>query len=204
MIDIVNVSGGVDSSACYLLALERRERTGQEFRAVFADTGNEHQLTVDYINDLSRKTGGAGVQTVRADFGQRIAVRRWHLETMQKTGEYGEGWDAEKAQRVLDNLKPTGIPFLDLCLWKGRFPSTKARFCTQFLKMEPVRRYSTGPAITEALLAGGAAKDVVHWVGIRRDESQARAGAEEWRVEHRGLRQQGLSASCGLDKGTML
>lgn len=38
---LVNVSGGKDSTATYLLGLE----SGRDFRAVFADTGNEHELT---------------------------------------------------------------------------------------------------------------------------------------------------------------
>lgn len=61
-INIVNVSGGVDSTACYLLALEERERTGEDFRAVFADTGNEHDMTIAYVNELAAKTGRGGMQ----------------------------------------------------------------------------------------------------------------------------------------------
>lgn len=57
-INIVNVSGGVDSTACYLMALEEREKTGIDFRAVFADTGNEHRETIDYINGLAKKPEG--------------------------------------------------------------------------------------------------------------------------------------------------
>lgn len=187
MIDIVNVSGGVDSTACYLLALERRDKTGQDFRAVFADTGNEHEITIDYINELSRKTGGPEVKTVRADFSMRIAVKRDKLEMMQ-AGEIPmkEGWDDETITRVLEHLHPTGIPFLDLVLWKGRFPGAVARFCTTCLKLEPIRYQATGPAIAEAIAAGGGPRDVAHWVGIRRDESASRANAEEWSTENNG------------------
>ncbi len=187
-IDIVNVSGGVDSTACYLLALERREKTGQDFRAVFADTGNEHEITVDYIHDLAHKTGGPEVRTVKADFTQRIAVRRSGLEMMLKSGEFVRGWTQEAVERVLEHLYPTGIPFLDLCIWKSRFPASMQRFCTTCLKMEPMRDQATGPAIAEAIAAGGRFCDVVHWVGIRRDESPARADAEEWETDSMGSR----------------
>lgn len=182
-INIVNVSGGVDSTACYLLALER----GEPFRAVFADTGNEHEITIDYIHNLPRLTGGPEIQTVKADFSQRIGTRRLRLE-MMRDGQIpmGEGWTPEAIDRVLEHLHPTGIPFLDLVLWKGRFPSTKARFCTQFLKMEAIRNQATGPAIAEAIAAGGSARDAVNWVGIRRDESAARANAAEWSTEDNG------------------
>ena len=44
---LVSISGGKDSTATLLLALEREK----DVRAVFADTGNEHQLTYDYGED---------------------------------------------------------------------------------------------------------------------------------------------------------
>lgn len=187
-INIVNVSGGVDSTACYLLALEEREKTGQDFRAVFADTGNEHECTIEYINNLAKKTGGPEVKTVKVDFAQRIAARRIGLEMMLESGECKDGWDAGKIRRVLDHLQPTGVPFLDMCLWKGRFPSTKARFCTQLLKLDAMNRCATEPAICEAIAAGGRPDDVINWVGIRRDESRARANAEMWDTENNGSR----------------
>ena len=36
---------------------------------------------------------------------------------------------------------------LDLCLWKGRFPSRKAQFCTEFLKERAVFDSVVGPAL---------------------------------------------------------
>lgn len=187
-IDIVNVSGGVDSTACYLLALERREQTGQDFRAVFADTGNEHEITVDYIHDLAQKTGGPEVQTVKADFSQRLAVRRSGLEMMLESGEYPEGYTGEYAQRILKNLYSSGNPFLDSCLYYGYFPTHGARFCTSELKGVAIKRKSQEPAITEAIAAGGTPQDVTTWVGIRRDESASRANDEEWDRESNGSR----------------
>lgn len=183
-INIVSVSGGVDSTACYLLALE----SGKPFRAVFADTGNEHELTLEYVHNLHKVTGGPEIQTVKADFRQRISILRAKLGQTLSTGEYGEGWDEENVRRVLEHLHPTGIPFVDMALYKGRFPSTKARFCTGDLKLEAIKRYCTGPAIAEAIAAGGSARDVIQWVGIRRDESPARANALEWDVDHLGNR----------------
>ena len=152
-INIVNVSGGVDSTACYLLALEQEK----PFRAVFADTGNEHEYTIDYINSLAAKTGGPEVKTVKADFRQKIGVRRYGLQQMVETGEYQREWTEEAARRVLDNLTATGIPMLDLCMLKGRFPSTKARFCTVELKLQAIKDQAIAPAIHEAVMSGGGA-----------------------------------------------
>jgi 3'-phosphoadenosine 5'-phosphosulfate sulfotransferase (PAPS reductase)/FAD synthetase len=72
---VVNVSGGKDSTATYLLALE----SGRDFRAVFADTGNEHELTYEYVARLHERTGGPKVEWVRADFAERLAKHRAHI-----------------------------------------------------------------------------------------------------------------------------
>lgn len=81
-------------------------------------------------------------------------------------------WSKERAQKhieiALDALRPTGNPFLDLCIWKGRFPSTRRRFCSQYLKHEPIR-----DQVYEPLLADG--HTIVSWQGVRADESASRA-----------------------------
>jgi len=182
--DIVNVSGGVDSTAVYLLRLEQ----GDDFLPVFADTGNEHEITLEYINTLAERTGGPKVVTVKADFGQRIIARRYGLEIMLETGEYKRGWTEESVRRVLEHLHPTGIPMLDLCMWKGMFPSNRRRICTVALKLETIRDKAILPAISNALDDGLPASSVVSWIGIRRDESPDRADALEWEDEPFGAR----------------
>lgn len=61
----VSVSGGKDSTATYLWAMDKYGPGG--FLAVFADTGNEHPVTVNYIKNLHLMTGGPKVHIVRAD-----------------------------------------------------------------------------------------------------------------------------------------
>lgn len=156
---VVSVSGGKDSTATYCRAIER----GLPFRAVAADTGNEHPATYEAVNSLHIKTGGPEVEWVKADFSARIAGKRAFIE---KNWE-AHGVPADLVARALAVLHPTGNPFLDLCLWKGRFPSRKAQFCTQELKVEPIDRNVTRP-----LLATGAT--VISWQGVRAAESEAR------------------------------
>lgn len=84
-----------------------------------------------------------------------------------------EVWKQESvSQQIIDNalevLKPSGIPFLDLCLWKGRFPSTMAAFCSAELKRNPIMQQ-----IHEPLLTSG--HDVISWQGVRAQESRRRA-----------------------------
>jgi len=49
---LVSVSGGKDSTATLLVALESHPH--DEVMAAFADTGNEHEATYDYVRYLER------------------------------------------------------------------------------------------------------------------------------------------------------
>lgn len=161
-IDVVSISGGKDSTALWLLAIEM----GIKVHPVFADTGNEHPMTYEYIEYLESKLGS--VKRVMADFSKQIAKKREYVNTVWRE----EGVDVFIIMSALAMLHPTGNPFLDLCIWKGRFPSRKAQFCTQFLKREPI----FNDIVTPALEAGD---NLVMWQGIRADESPLRAGYPE-------------------------
>lgn len=156
---LVSVSGGKDSTAVYLRAVE----LGRPFRAVFADTGNEHDAVYEYVARLHESTGGPVVQTVRADFAARLAKhRQFILENWP-----AQGIPADVVARAAEANKPTGNPYLDLCILKGRFPSRRAQFCTEELKVVPI--------IADAVLPMMKAGPVLQWLGIRREESAARA-----------------------------
>lgn len=157
---VVSVSGGKDSTATYCLAIE----SGRPFRAVAADTGNEHPATYEAVNTLHLKTGGPKVEWVKASFDRQIGRKRWFIENHW----HAAGVPADLVERALAVLHPTGNPFLDLCLWKGRFPSRKGQFCTQELKVEPIDQQVTRP-----LLAQG--HRVISWQGVRAAESFERS-----------------------------
>ena len=156
---IVSVSGGKDSTACYLLAMEY----GKPFDAVFADTGHESQQTYDYIAELPGKAGGPPIKTVRADFSAAIQRKRARLpETWGK-----KGIPEATIRRAQSYLVPTGNPFVDASLLNGIFPAQHGRYCTRQLKTEPIDRYAYRPAIE-------AGYHVVSWQGIRAEESLVR------------------------------
>lgn len=156
---LVNVSGGKDSTATYLLAIE----SGRPFRAVFADTGNEHEAVYEHIAELPRLSGGPAIETIRADFSRQIARHRAYiLEKWPAQGIPQADVDAAAAAH-----EPTGNPYLDLCISKGRFPSRMAQFCTEELKVLPI----TLQVVLPMLKAG----PVLQWLGIRAEESARRA-----------------------------
>jgi len=146
----------------------------KDVELVFADTGHEHQHTYDYIEYLENRLPFP-LRTVKADFSAEIERKRQKLIS----GEL-KGWTHTAIQSALELLHPTGNPFLDLCLWKGRFPSSQARFCTQHLKTEPILYQVFFPALDSDNL-------IWSWQGIRRDESLARRYAKEFEEIRGGL-----------------
>jgi len=141
---VVSVSGGKDSTALYCWAIDQFGKDG--FRAVFADTGHEHPVTLNYIRQLQRMTNGPEVEWVKADFADRLLLR---------------------------GKEPTGNPFFDMMIWKGRAPSTKAQFCTEHLKLRPIQVW---------LEEIRGEREPVMLTGIRAGESDRRSKmtAREW------------------------
>ena len=154
--NIISFSGGKDSTAMLLLAIERET---DNLSAVFADTGNEHEQTYDYVRYIEQATG-VPIRWVKADFSRQIAGKREFVLT-----KWASKWGApqEAIDRAAAALAPTGNPFLDMCIWKGRFPSTKVAFCSEELKRNPII-----DQVQKPLLETG---NVISWQGVRRNES---------------------------------
>jgi len=74
--NLISVSGGKDSTAVLLLAIER----GVEFDCVFADTGNEHPDVYEYLGYLESKLG-INIQRVKASFERQIAGKAEFVKT---------------------------------------------------------------------------------------------------------------------------
>lgn len=217
IVHVVSVSGGKDSLATLLIAIARFGR--YRIRAIFCDTGNEHDATYNYLEYLEFVLD-ITIHRLRASFDDEIAAKRLFIARDQRTRrEYdkvpkldkqgnivyrrnsaGEvalrlvwtkdgpdvvadpvivkqrgrlvRWSNKAKRGALEVMHPTGNPFLDLCLWKGRFPSRKAQFCTERLKRDPAVEFQL------ALVDQG--HTVVSWQGVRRDESENRRLAKKF------------------------
>lgn len=169
---ILSYSGGKDSGALVLFALELAERYGIEFECVFCDTGNEHEITLEYVQEFAHRTG-IKLTCLKADFAEEIAKRRLFVA---QSDRYPDG----VRERVLQHLQPTGIPFLDLCMWKGRFPSSFKQFCTVELKVLATRALYTDPILD-------AGFRVESWQGVRAEESKRRAKLPKRNLEDENL-----------------
>ncbi|MBN7122404.1 hypothetical protein BSU01_11890 [Erwinia billingiae] len=172
VMNVVTVSGGKDSLADWLLAIE----SGVEHQAAFADTGHEHPETMEYLDYLESKLGK--LCRVKADFTQRIADKKvfvrekWPTSLVKELG-FTDEEAAKIVRRAMNALKPTGIPFLDMCIWKGTFPSTRRKFCSFELKQIPMQEQVVDKFISQG-------KHVVTWQGVRAQESADRAALVEW------------------------
>jgi 3'-phosphoadenosine 5'-phosphosulfate sulfotransferase (PAPS reductase)/FAD synthetase len=156
---VISVSGGKDSTSTAEIAMETYGL--ENCRFVFADTGNEHDLTIEHIGGYLTARY-RDITTVRADFSQEIDNKRRYVRTVWPT----KGVSDDIIERALKVLHATGNPFLDLCLWKGRFPSRMRQFCTQYLKRIPLDRY-----LLDCMRPG---LEVESWRGLRQDESPNR------------------------------
>lgn len=168
---VVSVSGGKDSAATLLLALENCSR--DSIVPIFCDTGNEHQAVYEYLDYLEQVLD-IEIVRLKAEFTEQIARKRMFIARDQRNGRKNGTrlrWSNKSKRRALAELHPTGNPFLDLCMWKGRFPSRKAQFCTEELKRNMAVSFQID------LIDEG--HQVLSWQGVRRDESEARKNAKK-------------------------
>jgi 3'-phosphoadenosine 5'-phosphosulfate sulfotransferase (PAPS reductase)/FAD synthetase len=171
-LNVISVSGGKDSTATLLLALDRCKR--ESIIPIYFDTGNEHAEVYAYLDYLEQALD-VKIERLHASFDDEIAAKRMFIARDQRTGRDKSGrklrWSNKGKRRALAALHPTGNPYLDLCLWKGRFPSRMAQFCTHELKRNVAVAYQLGLV--------DAGHQVISWQGIRRDESQNRRNAKK-------------------------
>lgn len=149
---VVGFSGGIDSQACARWVLNRYPAEDVILLNTSAG-GNEHPLTVEFVQDYSAKVHPVTVVIPLAmDANRPGALARLAALGVTHTSE---------------------LTFPLLAQLKGRFPSRRAQFCTESLKLLPMKRWQV-----ENL----GDQEITRYSGVRRDESNFRRTrqAEEW------------------------
>lgn len=145
---VVSVSGGKDSTAV-CLALKEAEIP---YRAVHMDTGWEHKETIRYVKEELPKYIGP-ITTVRYEGTEsKLPPDR---EKIAVEFERRLGVDYSAMVRVL--------------LRKRMFPNRMMRWCTNYLKVQPIKKY-----------LDAMDREPVSVMGIRAQESKARSEMPEW------------------------
>lgn len=139
---IVGFSGGIDSQATTLWLLNRYPK--DEIVILNSPAGgNEHPLTVEHVAWFSENVHPVTVIPA-------LIADMWV-----------EGSDAPAKHGLDPNAELTFVKMAEI---KGRFPSRMAQFCTEKLKLAPIRRWVKQNIVGE----------FERYSGIRRDESPAR------------------------------
>jgi 3'-phosphoadenosine 5'-phosphosulfate sulfotransferase (PAPS reductase)/FAD synthetase len=169
---VISVSGGKDSTALLLLALERCPR--ESVIPIFCDTGNEHDAVYEYLAYLEQALD-VRIMRLEADFSEQFSTRRMAIARDSRIGRDKHGrrkrWTNKGKRHALSVLYPTGIPYLDLCMLNGFFPTPLRPFCTHHLKRNVAVFFQID------LIDKGF--NVVSWQGIRREESYRRRNAKK-------------------------
>ena len=168
-INVIPLSGGKDSQAVAEIA---HQEGVENILHCFADTGIESQITYDHL-DYLEQAFGQKITRLKRSFAAEIENKRAYIEFVWRA----EGVSDAVCERALSVLKPTGVPFLDLCLIKGRFPGhASAEFCSIELKQKTMEDH-------QHYLFRQCAKNLICWQGTRRDESARRAHLTEWEAD---------------------
>ena len=177
---VVSVSGGKDSAATLLIALENCQR--EHVLPIFCDTGNEHLAVYEYLDYLELELD-ITITRLKADFTERMEIHRKRLLEIAAGGQdYFPNakvpWTPDRAAKAASLMHPSGNPFLDLCMIKGLFPSHGRQFCTEDLKRNLAVEYQ--------LDIVDSGDSMISWQGVRRDESARRKNTKK--VERIGPR----------------
>lgn len=115
---VVSVSGGRTSAYMLRRVLDAHGgRLPADVHAVFANTGEEHPSTLDFVRDLA----------------ERWCPIVWV--------EYDSKADGKWRQVTYETACRKGEPFVDVCVTNLALPNGRMRFCTQRLKLKPMQRF---------------------------------------------------------------
>ena len=157
---ITSMSGGKDSTALIIYLHYELGIPKENIIPVFADTGWEAKETYVYL-DYLECAFDIEIIRVQAFCGQLWAKE----ETIEKKIKEGIIKSADEP-----------LTMKRLAEIKGRFPSTKARFCTTELKLKPIKKFVEKIKAANKIFE----YETIMCSGVRRDESRDRQNRKEW------------------------
>lgn len=143
-LNLFGLSGGKDSTRLVGWAIHESGYPIESLIFTFCDTENEYDEVYQQIRDLN-------------DYVVRHGCKP--IVWLRASGHW------------VDKFWMFPL-FLALCIHKNRFPSAKARFCTEALKILPTEKFIAGLV--------GQGHEVVTHSGVRAAESIERAAMQEW------------------------
>lgn len=170
----ISLSGGADSTACYLYLLEsgvieRFEAAGSRVVRVFMDTGWELPETYAYLDTLEARFGPIQrIATWAPGPDEAPPVGYAHLEPLWVTP--GRCMDPALWALAKDFEARIGryCPMIRLILQWRKVPTSVRRWCTADLKQRPVIGFLK------------TLQDPINAIGVRAEESRARAAQLPW------------------------
>lgn len=134
---ILGLSGGKDSTALAIHIMNTRPDVHEKIEYYFTDTGTELEEIYTYLDKLEKYLGKK-VQLIKAtvDENKKLGFRATNVDDEQ-------------------------VPFDDVLYDKfnGFLPAPNARWCTRYLKIEPMEKWING-------------EYCVSYIGLRADEPQ--------------------------------
>ena len=208
---VVNLSGGKDSTATLIVAMETITDHSRII-PVFADTGNEHETTYQHIDDLEKITG-IPVNRLSVDLSDKFKLRRENLPGNYRQKMAEKRWYRERGMFYKEEATPAerleakayGKLYRDRTFTDARTEDKIARALAvmhptgnQFLDMCLLRGGFPGSVsrkfctetlkidpikeFLHCLLDNPDVEHIWQWVGIRRDESPGRKNARRYEI----------------------
>ena len=165
---IVGFSGGIDSQACAGMVLDK---FGAEDTILLNSDagGHEDPLTTGFVAWYSVKVHPiVNCPAIVGDIWEQDGYLEIAAAKDTKIGH--------KLREMAYQNQNQNLSFGEMIKLKGRPPSRSNQFCTEILKLRPLRRWmkqAFGP------LGQYAGQDFVRYAGVRRDESKKRANTPD-------------------------
>jgi 3'-phosphoadenosine 5'-phosphosulfate sulfotransferase (PAPS reductase)/FAD synthetase len=153
--NIINFSGGRTSAYMTKCLIDE----GGEYLVTFQNTGKEMPQTLDFINECDK---------------------RWNLNIVWLEYRYGNNFEVV----TYETASRDGRPFDEVIQHKKHFlPNQRMRYCTQFMKIDTLKRYLKSIGISEYTSYNGIRYDEPRrWAKIKASDLDVELPLVKWKT----------------------